>query len=110
MTVIQCDAAVHSIVKYSEENPFPIDDPKAIEVDGCGGSDFRPGFKEMREKGIENDVDCIIVFTDGYISMPVYPPSKPCLIILTKDGDKNLCDWGKKIIFKDDSYYNEDRF
>ena len=110
MTVIQCDAAVHSIVKYSEENPFPIDDPKAIEVEGCGGSDFRPGFKEMREKGIENDVDCIIVFTDGYIYMPTYPPSKPCLIILTKDGNKECCSWGKKIVFKDDSYYDKDRF
>ena len=110
MTVIQCDAAVQDITKYSDENPFPIDNPKAIEVNGCGGSDFCPAFKAMREEGIETDVDAIICLTDGYIDVPKYPPSKPILWILTKDGNKELCDYGKKIVFNDDSYYgdNED--
>ena len=106
LTVIQCDADVHSIVKYNEENPFPVDDPKAIKVDGCGGSDFRPAFKALRKEGIENEVDAVICLTDGEIDFPSYPPAKPCLIVLTKDGNKNCCDWGKKIIFKDDSYDN----
>lgn len=101
--VVQCDADVQRIDKYDEENPFPIDDPKAIELSGCGGSDFKPAFKALREEGIENDVDVIICLTDGYIDFPTYPPSKPCLIILTKDGNKNCCEWGKKIVFKNDS-------
>lgn len=108
MTVVQCDADVHSVIKYDNETPFPIDDPKSIDITGCGGSDFRPGFKRMLQDGIENDVDCIIAFTDGYINFPTYPPSKPILIILTNDGNRECCSWGKKIVFKDNSYKQDE--
>lgn len=107
LTIVQCDADVQDVTKYDDENPFPIDDPKAIEVNGCGGSDFRPAFKKLREDGIENDVDCIVVLTDGVIDFPQYPPSKPVLIILTKDGNKECCPWGKKIVFKEHSVDSE---
>ena len=107
MTVIQCDAAVKDITKYSDENPFPIDDPKAIDISGCGGSDFRPAFKALRTEGIEADVDCVVVFTDGFIDFPENPPTKPLLIILTKDGNKECTSYGKKIVFKNNSYDDE---
>lgn len=106
MTVIQCDAAVHDITKYSDENPFPVDDPNAIDIKGCGGSSFIPAYKALRTQKIENDVDCIVTITDGYIDFPKNPPSKHNLIILTKDGDMNCCSWGKKIKFKNSSYSN----
>lgn len=104
MTVIQCDAAVHDITKYSDENPFPVDDPDAIDIKGCGGSSFIPAYKALRTQKIENDVDCIVTITDGYIDFPKNPPSKHNLIILTKDGDMNCCSWGKKIRFKNSAY------
>jgi len=107
MTVIQCDAAVQDITKYSDENPFPIDDPKAIDISGCGGSDFRPAFKALRDEGIEADVDCVLTFTDGYIDYPDHAPTKPLLIILTKDGNKECASYGKKIVFKNNSYDDE---
>ena len=98
--VIQCDAAVHDIKKYDNSDPFPIDDPTAIDIKGCGGSDFTPACKAIQKNGIENEVDCIIFFTDGEIGFPQYPLSKPSLIILTKDGNQNCCSWGRKIRFK----------
>lgn len=68
--VIQCDAAVHDIKKYDNSDPFPIDDPTAIDIKGCGGSDFTPACKAIQKNGIENEVDCIIFFTDGEIGFP----------------------------------------
>lgn len=106
MTVIQCDVAVHDITKYSDENPFPTDDPSAIDIKGCGGSSFIPAYNALRTQKIENDVDCIVTITDGYIDFPKNPPSKHNLIILTKDGYMNCCSWGKKIKFKNSSYSN----
>ena len=102
MTVIQCDADVHSVDKYDDLNPFPIDNPAGIDIKGSGGSDFRPAFKYIRENSLE--FDCMISMTDGYIDVPRNDPGYPVLWVLTKDCDKNFCDWGQKLIFKNSSY------
>ena len=101
LNLIQCDAEVHSCKEYSDENPFPIDDPASVKFEGCGGSDFRPAVKFLQEKNIEHDV--LIFFTDGEIDFPIYPPEKPAVIILTKGGNKNCCSWGQKIEFNHES-------
>ena len=101
LTVIQADADVQDVTKYDDSNPFPVDDPKAINVNGCGGSDFRPAQKYIRENNIEHDVEIFV--TDGFIDFDKTAPDKPALIVLTNDGNKECCDWGRKIVMDKDS-------
>lgn len=102
ITLVQCDAEVQDVKNYDAETPMEFD---KFEVKGGGGSDFRPAFKKLRELG--DDFNCCITFTDGYISMPTYPPPYPTLFVLTPDADKNFCDWGEKMVYKPD-YREED--
>lgn len=102
ITLVQCDAEVQDVKNYDAETPMEFD---KFEVKGGGGSDFRPAFKRLRELG--DDFNCCITFTDGYISMPTYPPPYPTLFVLTPDADKNFCDWGEKMVYKPD-YREED--
>lgn len=102
ITLVQCDAEVQDVKNYDAETPMEFD---KFEVKGGGGSDFRPAFKRLRELG--DDFNCCITFTDGYISMPTYPPPYPTLFVLTPDADKDFCDWGEKMVYKPD-YREED--
>ena len=106
LDVIQCDADVHRVDHYNAENPFPVDDPKSIDIEGCGGSDFRPAFKYIRENAME--FDCLVGFTDGYIDAPKNDPGYPVLWVLTKDGCEDFCDFGQKMKFKHNSYDDGD--
>ena len=105
LNLICCDAAVDSFEKYSSDNPFPVEDASKIEWSGGGGTSFRPPFEYVKDNSIEQD--CFIYFTDSYGDAPEDPPPYPVLWILTKDGNENFCDWGKKIKFKNDSYDND---
>ena len=97
ITMIQCDAEVQDVKTYDAETPMEFD---KFNAKGGGGSDFRPAFKKLRELG--DDFDTCIVFTDGYISMPTYPPPYPTLFVLTPDADKNFVEWGEKMVYKPD--------
>ena len=96
VTVIQCDAEVSSVQKYDESNPMDFD---KFEVKGFGGSDARPAFKWIREN-CEDEINCVVMFTDGYIDVPTYAPPYPTLFVLTSDGNKDICEWGEKMMFK----------
>ena len=97
ITMIQCDAEVQDVKTYDTETPMEFD---KFAVKGGGGSDFRPAFKKLREMG--DEFDTCIVFTDGYISMPTYPPPYPTLFVLTPDAPKDFVDWGEKMVYKPD--------
>lgn len=100
LTLIHCDCAVHKVDTFDEYNPFPVDNPLDYSFDGGGGSSLIPAFDEIYKRGLEPS--CIVVFTDGYIDCPAQNPNGiPTLFVLTSDGDKNLCDWGTKIQFKE---------
>ena len=101
ITLIQCDAEVQDVKEYDADTPMDFDGFKAK---GGGGSDFRPAFKKLRELG--DDFNCCITFTDGYITMPTYPPPYPTLFVLTPDADKDFVDWGEKMVYKAD--YRDD--
>lgn len=102
MTLVQCDSEVQSVETYDDNNPFPLDHLQDVEWKGFGGSDLRPAFKEL--EGYPEGFSCNIVFTDGYIDCPAKNPlGCDTLFILTKDGSDGLCDWGKKIRFKEES-------
>ena len=102
ITMVQCDAEVQDVKEYDADTPMDFDH---FDAKGGGGSDFRPAFKKLRELG--DDFNCCITFTDGYISMPTYPPPYPTLFVLTPDADKDFCDWGEKMVYKPD-YREED--
>ena len=97
ITLIQCDAEVQDVKEYDADTPMDFDGFKAK---GGGGSDFRPAFKKLRELG--DDFNCCITFTDGYITMPTYPPPYPTLFVLTPDADKDFVEWGEKMVYKPD--------
>lgn len=96
--MIQCDAEVQDVKSYDTETPMDFD---KFNAKGGGGSDFRPAFKKLRELG--DDFNCCIVFTDGYITMPTYPPPYPTLFVLTPDADKDFVEWGEKMVYKPES-------
>ena len=97
ITLVQCDAEVQDVKEYDADTPMDFDGFKAK---GGGGSDFRPAFKKLRELG--DDFNCCITFTDGYITMPTYPPPYPTLFVLTPDADKDFVEWGEKMVYKPD--------
>ena len=102
ITLVQCDAEVQDVKNYDTETPM---DFNKFEMHGGGGSDFRPAFKKLRELG--DDFNCCITFTDGYISMPTYPPPYPTLFVLTPDAPKDFVEWGEKMVYKPE-YREED--
>lgn len=95
LTLIQCDAEVQDVKKYTEDDPLDV---KNFKVKGCGGTDFRPAFKKIRELG--DEFNCIIFYTDGYGTAPTYPVGIPTLWVLTADGTEDFCDWGEKMRYK----------
>ena len=42
LTVIQCDAEIHSVEKFTPDNPL---EPGKMQLEGGGGTDFRPVFE-----------------------------------------------------------------
>ena len=98
ITLIQCDADVQDVKKYTDDEPMDVENFKCK---GGGGTDFRPVFKWLRENSSE-DINCLVYFTDGYGTAPTYPPPYPPLWVLTSDGTDNFCEWGEKMRFKPD--------
>ena len=100
LTLVQCDSKVHNVSTYDSFDEFPIHNPELIKWKGFGGSDLRPAFEEIKNRSIEASIH--IVFTDGYIDVPKKDPLNiPTLFVLTNDGNKELCNWGEKVIFKE---------
>lgn len=76
ITVLNCDT------RASKPETFEPDelDSESFEFTGGGGSDLRPGFKAMLQ---EDDIDALVVTTDGYVDLPYDPPEDiPTLFIL----------------------------
>ena len=98
--IIQCDAKVDKYDIYDDNNPLDLEHYK-FEFKGGGGTDARPIFDFILDNAI--DVDCAVVFTDGYtIADEKNPIGAPVLWMITKDGCTNFCNWGEKFIFKTD--------
>ena len=75
-TVIYCDAEVNHVDK------FEANDELHFEMHGGGGTDFRPPFALLQERG-ETPV-CFIYLTDGYGPFPA-DPGYPTLWCCTTD-------------------------
>ena len=95
LTVIQCDAKVQKVEKFSDAAP-PASGHR-WEVFGQGGTDFRPVFDYV--KTLAERPEVLIYLTDGCGSAPVQPPPYPVLWVLTSGGTRPAA-WGKSISFK----------
>ena len=74
--VYACDAAVHGYDVIETHDEWP----KSYK--GRGGTDFRPVFKDIEEKGL--DISVLIYLTDSYGSFPETPPSYPVLWVINQ--------------------------
>ena len=79
LTVIQCDAEVQAVNTYD-----PADLPAQIEVQGRGGTDFRPVFAELEQHPTPA---CLIYLTDLECDDYLAPPAYPVLWAVTDDPD-----------------------
>jgi len=89
---ITCDADVHGVF----EEPDDIDELLA-QLDGGGGSDFRPAFDKLAEMHHKGPT---IVATDGWITVPDEKPMELDVMWLLPEGGEETgyrapADWGE---------------
>ncbi len=92
LTVIQCDAEIQHIEKFSGDTHLPQN--YQWERYGDGGTSFIPPFEYVKEHKLRPDI--FIYLTDGYGDAPEKAPKFPVLWVLTNDGEDPAL-WGKKI-------------
>lgn len=97
LTVLQCDAQVHTAESFSETN-LPELDGK-WEFQGGGGTNFVPAFEYVKEHLPLPDL--FIYFTDGHGPAPQKAPPYPVLWVLSEGGQKPSL-WGRAIRFNKD--------
>ena len=95
LTVIQCDAEIQHIEKFSGDTPLPPN--YQWKSYGDGGTCFIPPFEYVKEHKLRPDI--FIYLTDGYGDAPEKAPNFPVLWVLTNDGEDPAL-WGKKIKLK----------
>ena len=93
ITVIQCDAEVGLVEKFTSDTPLPKN--YAWNVTGGGGTSFVPVFDYLKAHGMRPDV--LVYVTDGYGDAPQKAPPYPVLWVLTSDGTEDFAAWGQKI-------------
>ena len=93
ITVIQCDAEVGLVEKFTSDRPLPKD--YGWKITGGGGTSFIPVFDYVRSHGMRPDV--LVYVTDGYGDAPKKAPPYPVLWVLTSDGTEDFAPWGQKI-------------
>jgi predicted metal-dependent peptidase len=91
-TVIQCDAKIQKIEKFSDSAPLPAD--HKFEVKGFGGTDFRPVFEYVGK--LPQAPELLIYVTDGLGDAPQTPPPSRVMWVLTAGGQVPA-PWGKVI-------------
>ncbi len=78
MWLMACDAKVHNVHELPSCHDLYTSRP---EMHGGGGTDFRPVFEEIAERGIVPTV--LVFFTDGYGVFPDEAPNYPVIWIMT---------------------------
>ena len=74
--LIACDQSIEADVMLSECDPLP----ESWEVNGGGGTDFRPVFNALQD----SSPDVLLFVTDGMGVFPDEPPDCPVLWLLTQ--------------------------
>lgn len=94
LTVIQCDAEIHSVEKFTPDNPL---EPAKMQLEGGGGTNFRPVFEYIDTE--LPDIEILLFLTDGYGTMPERQPPYPVLWCLCEGGEKPA-QWGYELKIK----------
>jgi predicted metal-dependent peptidase len=102
LTIIQCDARIHSVKEYSNDDPLPED---SLMFYGFGGTSFLPPFQYVEEK-MEEPPTVFIYLTDGYGDAPQTEPDYPVIWCITQTGKKPTT-WGLEVQIN--SSMNKDR-
>ena len=79
--VVYCDTGVASVEQFQQ-----ADLPLKLHPKGGGGTDFKPPFRWVTQKGIEPS--CLLYFTDLYCSSYPPEPDYPVLWVATGRGRK----------------------
>ena len=94
LTVIQCDAEIHSVEKFTPDNPL---EPGKMQLQGGGGTDFRPVFEYIDTE--LPDIEILLFLTDGYGVIPERQPPYPVIWCLCEGGEKPTL-WGYELKIK----------
>lgn len=94
ITLITCDAEIHSVKEYSESKPLKISD---LELEGGGGTSFIPVFDYI-EKNVTLP-RLLIYLTDGEGEVPIQKPGYPVLWVIPQNC-KIPVEWGMCAIFE----------
>ena len=94
LTVIQCDAEIHSVEKFTPDNPL---EPGKMQLEGGGGTDFRPVFEYIDTE--LPDIEILLFLTDGYEAIPERQPPYPVIWCLCEGGRKPA-QWGYELKIK----------
>lgn len=87
--LVACDAKVFSWETVESQDEWP-----KFNLGGGGGTDFRPVFNEVDERGIYPSV--LVYLTDGYGLAPDKEPPYPVLWVLTPNSQEPAR-WGRVI-------------
>ena len=96
LTLIQCDAKIHSVDEYDE---YTQSDFRRYKFHGRGGTAFEPVFNWLNEQSSDPGFrpDVLFYMTDGYGSFPKKPPTLPVAWILTPQSHQEI-PFGQKIM------------
>lgn len=94
LTVIQCDAEIHSVEKFTPDNPL---EPGKMQLEGGGGTNFCPVFEYIDTE--LPDIEILLFLTDGYGVIPERQPPYPVLWCLYEGGEKPT-QWGYELKIK----------
>lgn len=94
LTVLQCDAAIHSVEKFTPDNPL---EPGKMQLEGGGGTNFCPVFEYIDTE--LPDIEILLFLTDGYGVIPERQPTYPVLWCLCEGGQRPA-QWGYELKIK----------
>jgi predicted metal-dependent peptidase len=89
--VIHCDAEVQRVDEV--RSLLEVEDVRVRGTIGGGGTDFRPPFSELAERGIVPDT--LVYLTDGFGAVDKDPPNYPVIWAVTKGGQEQP--WGEHV-------------
>ena len=92
LTVIQADAQVCDVKKFTHEEPF---NPGEFKLYGGGGTDFWPAFNWVKSN-MDEPPKALLYMTDGFGPAPDQGPGYPVLWVLNEHGSMPT-DWGSMV-------------
>ena len=85
------DAEINGYWTVTQTEDMPVDLP------GRGGTDFRPVFKDIEERGLEPT--CLVYLTDAYGPFPRSEPDYPVIWVVVNNGGRTP--WGSRVEVND---------